>query len=118
MQALDAAQNPRLTAKEIQVTATQNCDPKQTHASEGAMKFCANHRGRDNLKFQAQASALEPTSKRSMLKQPVRSAISWNRAIETSSKDHLWRELGDAERITAASIIVKGYKMHAEMNIE
>ena len=35
---------------------------------------------------------LEPTRKRSMLKQPVLSAISWNRAIENSSKDHLYRE--------------------------
>ena len=28
----------------------------------------------------------------------------------------LSRELGDAERITAAHIIIKGYKMHAKMN--
>ena len=53
LRALDAAQNPRLTAKEM--TATQKCDPKQTHASEGTMEFCAK---RDNLKFQAQASAV------------------------------------------------------------
>ena len=43
VQALEAAQNPGLTAKEM--TATQKRDPKQTHASEGAMIFCANHRG-------------------------------------------------------------------------
>ena len=48
-------QNPRLTANEM--TASQKCDLKQTHASEGAMKFCANHPGRDNVKFQAPASA-------------------------------------------------------------
>ena len=55
VQALEVTQNPNLTAKEM--TATQKRDPKQTYASEGAMKFCANNRGRDNLKFQAQASA-------------------------------------------------------------
>ena len=53
--------------------------------------------------------------KRSKLKEPVQSANSWNRAIENSSEDHLYREIGDAERITAAHIIVKGYKMHAKM---
>ena len=37
VQALEAAQNPRLNAKEM--TTTQKCDPKQTHASEWAMKF-------------------------------------------------------------------------------
>ena len=47
----------RGTPEGIFMTATQKCDPKQTHPSEGAMKFCANHRGRNNLKFQAQASA-------------------------------------------------------------
>ena len=49
--------NPRLTAKDM--TATQKRDPKQTHASEGGMKICADHRGRDNLKLRAQASARE-----------------------------------------------------------
>ena len=47
------------------------------------------------------------------------SAVSWNRAIKNSCKDHLLsRELADAERITAARIIVKDYcdKMNAEMN--
>ena len=62
VQALEAAQNPRLTGKEM--TATKKPDPKQTHASEGAMKVCAIHRGRDNLKFQASArlqqEALKP----------------------------------------------------------
>ena len=54
-QALEAAQNPRMTAKET--TATQKLNPKQTHGSEGTIKFCANHLGRDNLKLRAQASA-------------------------------------------------------------
>ena len=57
MQALEAAQNPRLTAKKT--TATQILNPKQTDAREGAIKFCADHRrrGRDNLKFRAHTSA-------------------------------------------------------------
>ena len=80
VQALEAEQNPRLTAKEM--TATQKRYPKQTHASEGAVKFCANHRGRRTLQLEISSSSLrtriakpllEPTSKRSMLKQTVRS---------------------------------------------
>ena len=42
-EALEAAQNPRLSAEEM--TATQKLDLKQTHASSGAITFCANHRG-------------------------------------------------------------------------
>ena len=82
VQALEAAQNPRLTAKKM--TATQKRDPKQTHPSEGAMKFCATCLGRYNLKMRAQASArglptlLELICKQSRLKQPVLSAISSN----------------------------------------
>ena len=120
MQALEAEQNPRLTAKRM--TATQKCDPKQTHASEGAMKFCVNLRGRDNLKFQAQSlrtriakTLLEPTCKRSMLKQPVRSAILWNRAIENSSKDHLYRKNSVMPSESLCPLLYS-YKMHAKMN--
>ena len=48
-------QNPRLTAKAM--TATQNCNPKQTDASEGAMNFLCKSPRTHNLKLQAQASA-------------------------------------------------------------
>lgn len=37
VQALEATQNPRGTAKET--TSTKNFNPKQTHASKGAIKF-------------------------------------------------------------------------------
>ena len=40
VQALEVAQNPRLTAKETsQTTATQKLDPMQPRASEGPSKF-------------------------------------------------------------------------------
>ena len=112
VQALEAEQNPRLTAKEM--TATQKRYPKQTHASEGAVKFCANHRGRRTLQLEISSSSLrtriakpllEPTSKRSMLKQTVLSSISWNQAIKNSRKDHLFRE-NSVMPSTAARIIV------------
>ena len=93
-------QNPRLTANEM--TASQKCDLKQTHAREGAMKFCANHRGRDNLKSQGQASA-HRLPKHSW-NHPANDQCSNNRSraqfhgIERlqfhaiSSKDHHYRE--------------------------
>ena len=40
---LEAAQKPRLTAKET--AATQKLDPKQALGSKGAIKFCANKWG-------------------------------------------------------------------------
>ena len=55
VEALEAEQSPCLTAK--RTTATQKLNLKQTLAREGAIKFCASHRGRDNLELQAQASA-------------------------------------------------------------
>ena len=58
VQALEEKSSPDCEGNDCIVTATQKRDPKQIQATEKAMKFCANHRGRDNLKLQPQASAL------------------------------------------------------------
>ena len=103
------------------ISKTQKRNPKQTHASEGSIKFCANHRGHNNLKFQAQASA-RGLPKHSW-NQPANDQCSNNlsgaqfhgiKRLKTVGSP-LSQELGDAKRVTAAHIIVKAYKMHAKM---
>ena len=86
------------------------------------MGLVANNRGRDNLKLQAQASARGwPKHSWNRLQMINAQTTGPERNFIESSDRKQWqestlsRELGDAERITAASIIVKGYKMHAEM---
>ena len=60
-----------------------------TFAERRASRSCFAARSPSTLVVK---TLLEPTWKRTKLKEPVRSAISWNRAIENSRKDHLYRE--------------------------
>ena len=96
MQALEAAQNPRLTAKET--TATQDLDPKQTQASEGAIIFLQIIEDATNRKSKLKPphAGRQNTSGTDLqtikAQQPARSAISWNQAIENNRKDHLYRK--------------------------
>ena len=100
LQALEAVQNPRQTAKKT--TATRNLNLKLTHAREawgrGHQILCKSLRTRQleiecsSLGTGVAKTLLGPSCKQSMLKQPNQSAISWNRAIKNSRKNHRYRE--------------------------
>ena len=98
VQALEAVQNPRLTASGM--TTTQKFDQEQMYASEGAIRFCANSRGLQQLE---NASPKLSTVARQLLNTPVTNLQKIN--VRITFIAITWGAL----RITAASIII--YKL-------
>ena len=115
LQALETAQNSRLTAKETTATRSEANVCKW----KGHQVLCKSP-GTRQLEI-ASSSLLEPTCKRSKLKQPARSALACNQSIKTGCKDHLYREnsVMPSESLRACGRInIKGYKCTRKWTIE